>query len=122
MVVASVTCRGQSHYQATDQHGSVPYWIQKDIRIIMENQIPAILIVQRLPWLGANIVTDDLYPITLRADQILQDRANDWYHARAQNDDRNILLDSPEEEVFKAGIEFDILNEQPDALVVGDCD
>lgn len=53
------------------------------------------------------------------AEHVLEEGADDGFHAGGEDDDRDVLRERPFVEGFEARVEFDVLDEEADAFVVG---
>ena len=89
---------------------------------VPEEDSPATLLVDVLAISGADLVTENLHLLGVRTDQLLQQCLNDRLHARTENNNRNVVLQAPLEELCETGVELDIVDDVLDALVVGASD
>jgi len=85
----------------------------------MEDNLPSSLGVDVLSISRRNVVADDLDIFCMLSDQMNQQSTNDRDHTTAQHNHRHIIFSRPFIELFEVGIQFDVLQQCLDTLVVG---
>ena len=89
----------------------------------MVRDLPAALAVDVLAIPGNHFVADNgQMAFGLVTEELLEQSTDDWAHARGQDHDGDIVLLGPVVELFKVGVQFHVLFEDLDALVIGSVD
>ena len=77
----------------------------------MEHKFPTTLFVDLLPWPCYDVVGYDIDLLVIRSTQVLEDSADDGFHAGRKHNGRDVVLQRPLEEVVKVGVQLDVLDE-----------
>lgn len=86
----------------------------------MEDDLPAALFVDAaLAGTRGHLVADDLHLDVVGADEVLEESLDDGLHTGREDDNRDVVLQGPFEELVEVRVKLDILHEVFDALVVG---
>lgn len=86
-------------------------------RIVMEDNLPSILLIDALPRASSNLVAHNLHPAAILTEQLIQQRADNGGHTSAKNDNGDIVRLRPIVECAEPGIELNALEQDVDALV-----
>ena len=81
--------------------------------------LPATLLIDGLVATGHSLVADDVDLVAVRADELLQDAANDGRHAGRDDDSRDVVGQRPLEVLVEVRVEGDVLDQVVDALGEG---
>lgn len=96
-------------------------FVVTEVAIVMEDQIPAIVIIDRFAWLCFYIVGHNLDLRSIFPNQMIQECSDDGLHARRENDDWNVVRERPCQVLFEVRIKLDILYQKIDAFVIWSC-
>ena len=92
-------------------------WKRINSRLVMEHNLPSLLLIDGLPRAGSNLVAHNLHPAAILTEQLIQQRADNWGHTPTKNDDRNIVRLCPIVECAEPGVELNALEQDGGALV-----
>lgn len=87
--------------------------------VIVELDLPSALVGQVLAGPRCHVVADNLDVVDLISPQpAAQHPPDNRPHSAAKDDDGDVIFTSPGVKVFESGIEYDVLGQQLDALVI----
>ena len=89
------------------------------IPVIVVLNLPATLLIDGLVATGHSLVADDVDLVAVRADELLQDAADDGRHAGRDDDSRDVVGQRPLEVLVEVRVEGDVLDQVVDALGEG---
>jgi hypothetical protein len=81
--------------------------------------LPATLLIDGLVATGHGLVADDIDLVAVRADELLQDAADDGRHAGRDDDSRDVVSQRPLEVLVEVRVEGDVFDQVVDALGEG---
>jgi hypothetical protein len=87
--------------------------------VIVVLNLPAALLIDSLVATGHGLVADDVDLVAVRANELLQDAADDGRHAGRDDDGRDVVGQRPLEVLVEVRVEGDVLDEVVDALGEG---
>ena len=90
-----------------------------DLRVVVELDLPSSLCVDIPSISTCHHVANDLDLLSLRTDQVVQERLDARRHAAAQHNNRDIVLSGVLKECLEARVQRDILNQISNALIEG---
>lgn len=101
-------------------HGKVSRTADKDnVPVIVVLDLPAAFLIDGLVATGHGLVADDVNLVAVRADELLQDAADDGRHAGRDDDGRDVVGQRPLEVFVEVRVEGDVLHQVVDALREG---
>lgn len=89
------------------------------IPVIVVLNLPATLLIDGLVATGHSLVADDVDLVAVRADELLQDAADDGRHAGRDDDSRDVVGQRPLEVLVEVRVEGDVFDQVVDALGEG---
>lgn len=78
------------------------------VRVVVEDELPATLLVDVLSGSGADVVGDDIDVLGVVTNELLKDSADDGLHARGQDNRGDVVLDGPLQVVVETRVECDV--------------
>jgi hypothetical protein len=87
--------------------------------LIVVLDLPATFLVNRLVATGHGLVADNVNLVTVWANKLLQNTANDRCHAGGDDDGGDVVCQRPLEVLVEVRVEGDVLDEVVDALGEG---
>jgi len=90
-----------------------------DAPLIMVLNPPTTLLINTLVATRHSLVADNIDLVTVRADELLQDAADDGRHAGGDDDGGDVVRQRPLEVLVEVRVEGDVLDEVVDALWEG---
>jgi hypothetical protein len=86
-------------------------------RLVMEDNLPPLLLIDALPRTGTNVVAHNLHPAAILIKQLIQQRADNRCHTPTQNNNWDIIRLRPIVERAKARIKLNSLEQDVGALI-----
>lgn len=83
----------------------------------MEHNLPPVLLINALPRASPNLITHNLHPAAILAQQLIQQGTNNRGHPSTQNDDGNIIRLSPIIKAAEARIKLNALKQDVNTLI-----
>lgn len=119
LVVAKTTAEALKRFQYRKAPKILVTVRSVDLPVVVVLDLPATLLVDGLVATGNSLVADNVNLVAVRADELLQDTANDGCHAGGDNNGGDVVRQGPLEVLVEVRVESDVFHEVVDTLREG---